>query len=117
MEMILNFSHPLSASSLQQLKSVHGFPDDLQVVDRPAQFDTQLPFAPQVDALIGDATGSEVLVLPALNFAAALMVAIWHKRFGSMPVIIRTRPVKDGLVTIFEPAEVIALNDPFDALV
>lgn len=50
------------------------------------------------------------MVLPALNYAAGVMLAEIHGRMGHFPAIVRLRPVTEGLVTEYDVAEIINLE-------
>jgi hypothetical protein len=114
---VLNFSHPLSAEQLAQIEALTGEAIE-RVVDAPAQFDHQLPFAPQVTAL-ADSVGLtpqqwQALPLlvnpPALNAIAVTLLAELHGRMGYFPAVLRLRPVAGSTPPRFELAEVINLD-------
>jgi hypothetical protein len=89
-----------------------------RVIAAPAQFDTQQPFAPQVEALLAQIplTGEEwqtaplLIVPPALNFITAVLLAELHGRMGYFPAIVRLRPMPESVPPRFEVAEVINLQ-------
>ena len=84
----------------------------------PAQFDEQLPFAAQIDALVNQVgltaeqwqTASILVVLPSLNFIAAVLLANLHGRMGYFPSVVRTRAVAGGLPRRYEVAELLDLQ-------
>jgi len=115
--LILNFSHPLTDAQRSQIETLAGQPiTDLR--SAPAQFDEQQPFAPQLDALLGqieltpEQWQSEpmLVVLPSLNFIAAALLAELHGRMGYFPPVVRTRPVAESLPRRYEVAELLDLQ-------
>ncbi|HOH21459.1 MAG TPA: CRISPR-associated protein Csx15, partial [Anaerolineaceae bacterium] len=84
----------------------------------PVQFDTTLPFAPQVEELVNHIpltprqlqTEPILVVLPALNFIAALLLADLHGRMGYFPAVLRLRPVPGSTPPAFEAAEILNLQ-------
>lgn len=117
--LILNFAHPLTPAHLEQIAQTLKVSEALRVLDFPAQFDPQQPFAQQVVAL-ADAAGltpaqwqTEPLLvnLPSLNHIAACLLAELHGRMGYFPSIIRLRPIAGSTPLQFEFAEVINLQD------
>jgi len=115
--LILNYSHPLTPDQLAQLAALTG-QSIAEVRDIPAQFDLDTPFAQHALALAEAAgltaaqwqTESLLVVLPALNFGAAALLAELHGRMGYFPPVVRLRPVKDALPPRYEVAEVINLQ-------
>lgn len=115
--LILNFSHPLTPSQLEQLAVLTGEPVQ-RVIDLPVQFDNQQPYLPQLQALMEDLPLSteELQTLPFLvnppsyNFITALLLAELHGRMGYFPPIIRIRPVEGSLPPRFEVAEILNLQ-------
>jgi hypothetical protein len=115
--LLLNFSHPLTPAQLAQLEALAGAAVE-RVIEAPAQFDTQQPFVPQVDAMLAQVplTAEEwqtmplLIVPPALNFITAVLLAELHGRMGYFPAIGRLRPVADSMPPAFEVAEVINLQ-------
>ncbi len=114
---LLNFSHPLTPAQLAQLEALTGAGVE-RVIVVPAQFDTQQPFVPQVEALLAQVplTAEEwqtmplLVVPPALNFITAVLLAELHGRMGYFPAIVRLRPVAESMPPAFEVAEVINLQ-------
>ena len=114
---LINFSHPTTAEQRTQIETLTGQPIT-RTIERPAQFDTAAPFAPQIAALIDSVelspaewqTEPLLLILPSLNFGAAVLLAELHGRCGYFPPIVRTRPVPDSLPPRFEVAEIINLQ-------
>ena len=114
---IINFSHPLTAEQVAQVEAKLGSKID-GIRDVHVQFDVEQPFVPQVVQLV-DSLGISaqqwqsdawLIVLPALNFIAAILLAELHGRSGRFPTIIRLRPVANALVSTFELAEIINLD-------
>lgn len=114
---LLNFSHPLTDAQQAQIEAVTGM-SIARLIEVPTDFDDQAPFGPQLDALLMqiDLTPAEwqgepiLIVLPSLNFIAALLLAELHGRMGYFPPIVRIRPVADTVPRRFEVAEVIDLQ-------
>jgi hypothetical protein len=119
---LLNFSHPLTAEQSAGVEALAKNPIT-RVIDAPAQFDHQQPFAPQLEALLAQVPltpaewqNESILVNPpSLNYIAAMLLAELHGRMGYFPACIRLRPVKDALPPRFEPAEVLNLQALRDA--
>jgi hypothetical protein len=114
---IINFSHPLTAEQIAQIEARLGGKID-GIRDVRVQFDVEQPFVPQVVQLV-DSLGISaqqwqsdawLIVLPALNFIAAILLAELHGRSGRFPTIIRLRPVANALVSLYELAEIINLE-------
>lgn len=114
---ILNFSHPLTEAQIEQVIHLTGeTPRAVRVIK--AQFDLSQDLSPQVVALVDslEITAEAwqqtpwLIVLPSLNFAAAVLLAELHGRIGHFPAILRLRPLQGALVTSFEVAEVINLE-------
>lgn len=82
------------------------------------QFDEQQPFGPQVAALMAQMplTAAEwqgepiLVILPSLNFIAALLLAEMHGRMGYFPPVVRTRPIANSLPRQYEAAEILDLQ-------
>ncbi len=114
---LLNFSHPITPAQRAQIKALTGQSVGRELAAMP-QFDEQQPFGPQVDALLAqiDLTPAQwqgepiLVVLPSLNFIAALLLAELHGRMGYFPAIVRLRPAADSLPPRFEVAEIINLQ-------
>ncbi len=115
--LLLNFSHPLTEDQRAQIEALTG--QTIAEVRRiPSQMDVAQPFeaqvAKQVEALGLTPeewqTRSILIVPPALNFSAAVLLAHLHGRMGYFPPIVRTRPVPDALPPRFEVAEIINLQ-------
>ncbi len=115
--LILNFTHPLTPEQVRQIETLTG-ETVAEVRQVPAQFDTEQPFAPQVIALV-EACGLSpeawqttplLIVPPALNFIAVVLLAELHGRMGYFPPVVRTRPVAGSLPPRYEVAEVLNLQ-------
>ena len=120
--LILNFTHPLTPDQVRQIETLTG-ETVAEVRQVPAQFDTEQPFAPQVVEL-ADAcnlsseewqTAPLLIVPPALNFIAVVLLAELHGRMGYFPPVVRTRPVPGSVPPRYEVAEVINLQSVRDA--
>lgn len=119
---IINFSHPLTNSQLEDIRSITS--NEIQrVVDVPVQFESQLPFVPQLKKLLQEIPISPdefqqerlLIVPPALNFITALLLAELHGRMGYFPSIIRLRLANDSLPSFYEVAEILNLNEVREA--
>lgn len=114
---ILNFSHPLASEQVDALAQVVG-QNVSSLRDIKTHFDVTTPFQGQVVALLDSLDISPndwqsqawLIVLPSLNYAAAVMLAELHGRMGHFPAIVRLRPKQGALVTEFEIAEVVNLE-------
>ena len=114
---LLNFTHPITDAQRAQIEVLTD-----QALERkieiPAQFDQGKPFQPQIQALLDQADltpadwqGQPILVvLPSLNFIAALLLAELHGRMGFFPPILRLRPAPGSLPRQFEVAEILDLQ-------
>jgi hypothetical protein len=83
-----------------------------------AEFDLAQPLAAQAAALV-DGLGLSpqewqheppLIVLPSLNFGAAVVLAELHGRCGYFPPLVRTRPVPESLPPRYEIAEIVNLQ-------
>ena len=115
--LLLNFSHPLPAEQLTRIAELTGQPVD-EVRHLPAQFDQAQPFIPQAETLIDSIalspeqwqTAPLLVVLPALNYIAAVVLAELHGRMGYFPPIVRLQPIEKALPPRYVVAEVINLQ-------
>ncbi len=114
---LLNLSHPLTAQQLEQIQALAGQPVRA-IIEARVQFDLNEPFTAQAVRLLDDLgiapqswQGEPWLVLlPSLNYIAAVVLAELHGRMGHFPAIVRLRPVPNAVVTEFEVAELINLE-------
>lgn len=114
---VVNFGHPLTDEQRAQIGERTGG-DVARVIDVPAQFDTEAPFAPQVDALLAGVglTAEQWQTLPLVinppSFApiVALLLAQMHGVMGHFPTIVRLAPVPGALPPRFAVAEIIDLQ-------
>jgi hypothetical protein len=114
---LLNFSHPLTDPQRSQIEALLGRAIDQELAAMP-QFDEQQPFGPQMNALLAqiDLTPAQwqgepiLVVLPSLNFIAALLLAELHGRMGYFPPAVRTKPVANAVPRQFEVAEILDLQ-------
>lgn len=114
---IVNFSHPLTSEQLSQLSALVG--EEISVVrEVSTQLDVRRPFGPQIIELVDrvglDATEWQtapiLIVPPALNFAAVLLLAELHGRMGYFPPCVRLRPVEGAVPPRYEVAEILDLQ-------
>jgi len=119
---LLNFSHPLTPAQTAQLEALTGQRAE-RVIEKMAGFDHAQSFAEQVRALV-DAVGLTpqewqtaplVVIPPALNFIAVIVLAELHGRMGYFPTVARLRPLPDTLPPQFEIGEVVNLKSVRDA--
>jgi transposase len=114
---LLNFSHPITDAQLAQITEHTGQPPT-RVIALTPHFDEHQPFGPQLDALMAQIDlapaqwqGEPILVvLPSLNFIAALLLAELHGRMGYFPPVVRTRPVAGAVPRRYEVAEILDLQ-------
>lgn len=119
---LLNFSHPLTASQIAQVEALTG-KTITRVIPLAVHFDNNQPFLPQLFGLMdqiplsSEDLQTEPLILnpPALNFITALVLAELHGRMGFFPPILRLRPVEGSLPPAYEVAEVLNLQNLRDA--
>jgi hypothetical protein len=119
--LLLNFTHPLPADQLARIAQLTGQPVET-VLMLPTQFDQAQPFVPQVQALIEQVpltpeewqTAPLLVVLPSLNYIAAIVLAELHGRMGYFPSVVRLRPVEDALPPRYEASEILNLQNVRD---
>ena len=113
---ILNFTHPLTASQLAAISQFFGAQLE-RVIEIKTHLDPALPFAEQARALV-EAIGlsseewqtkSLLVNLPSFSPVAALVLAELHGRMGYFPAIIRLRPF-GGAAQAYEVAEIVNLQ-------
>jgi hypothetical protein len=115
---ILNFAHPLTEAQREQLAALLSRPME-SVIEVKAHFDVMQDFVPQVVALVDglNITPEQwqrepwLVLLPSLNYAAGVLLAELHGRMGHFPAIVRLRAVPGLLVTEYEVAEIINLEN------
>ncbi len=114
---VLNFGHPLTDAQKAMLEQQTGLTvDHVFMVD--TQIDTATALAPQVSAWLDGIplsptewqTEPIVVVLPSLNYSAAVLLAEMHGRTGYFPTVVRLRPAPDSPVPRFDVAETINLQ-------
>jgi hypothetical protein len=114
---LLNFSHPLTDAQRHQIEALTNQQiHNLHEVS--TQFDEQTAFTPQLEKLMAhiDLTSAQwqsepiLVVLPSLNFIAAMLLAELHGRMGYFPPVVRTRPVAGYVPRRYEIAEILDLQ-------
>ncbi len=113
---ILNFTHPLTASQIAAISQSSGAQIE-RVIKIKTHLDPALPFAEQARALVESVglsseewqTESLLINPPSFSPVAALVLAELHGRMGYFPAIIRLRPV-GGAAQAYEVAEIINLQ-------
>lgn len=114
---LLNFSHPLTQEQRAQIEAIVGRPD-LRSISLAPHFDERQPFELQLAALLDQSelsaeqwrTEPILVVLPALNFIAAALLADLQGRMGDFPHVARTRPVAGAIPRRYEVAEIMGLQ-------
>ncbi|NPV67101.1 MAG: hypothetical protein HPY64_08150 [Anaerolineae bacterium] len=114
---LLNLSHPLTARQIEQIEALVGQPASA-IIEARVQFDLEESFVAQVIRLLDDLNIAPerwqgepwMLILPSLNYIAAILLAELHGRMGHFPAIVRLRPVPNALVTEYEVAEIVNLE-------
>ena len=115
---LLNFTHPLTDAQRAQIVALVDGPIEREIALMP-HFDEQQPFDPQLSALLDRVdlspaqwqTEPILLLLPALNFIAGLLLADLHGRMGYFPPVVRTRPVAAAVPRRYEVAEILDLQN------
>ncbi|NMB86853.1 MAG: hypothetical protein GYA17_00750 [Chloroflexi bacterium] len=113
---LVNFAHPFTNAQTRQIEALCGMKIS-QTHHHPAQFDVQLPFPPQVRALVdqvglsAESWQTEALLInpPSLSIITAILLAELHGRSGHFPAVVRLKPLP-GPVTQFDVAEIINLQ-------
>ncbi len=115
---LLNLSHPLTASQLEQIEALSGR-KITEVKNLPVHFDAAKPYPTQIVELVNgigftpQQWQNEPILLnpPSFNFIAVALLAELHGRMGYFPPCIRLRPIKDSLPPQFEVVEILNLNE------
>ena len=116
MILILNFSHPFTASQREQLILQLGIEIEVRVIQ--VQINNERSLAEQA-ALLADTTmlsSEEWQTLPLVvnppGFApvAMALLAELHGRMGHFPTLVRLRPVVDSTSMTYEVAELLNLQ-------
>jgi len=111
---VVNFSHPLTASQVTAFEAISGWTVD-RVVAVPTHCDLEQPFAEQAGELV-DAAGLTAeqwqscrlaIVPPALAAIACLVIAEIHGRTGYFVPVIRMRPRAGAVPSVFDVAEIL----------
>jgi hypothetical protein len=113
---LLNFAHPATPRQLEQIAAIAS--EMPQVRDVRVQFDLERALAPQIVSLLDELGiasaewqgGGWLILLPSLNYGAAILLAELHGRMGHFPAIVRLRPVAGAVTTEYEVAEIINLE-------
>jgi hypothetical protein len=115
--LVLNYAHPLTVKHRSQLEEMTS-EAITDVREIPTHLDIEAPFNEQIIALAegADLTPTQwqteplLVVLPALNYAAAALLAELHGRMGYFPPIVRLRPMEGKVPPRYEIAEVMDLQ-------
>jgi hypothetical protein len=119
---LLNFTHPLTPSQLQQVEALSRQKIEI-CLDIPVQFDPNQSFKAQIQTLVANLPVTprqwqvEVFLinLPSLAPISALLLADFHGRMGYFPTILRLRTVGSMVPIRFEIAELIDLQSIRDS--
>jgi hypothetical protein len=119
---VINFSHPLTTDQVVSIERLCGLHID-RVLAGSSQVDQATCLVEQVDTMLGALPMSSeewqvepiLVVLPALNHSAAVMLANLHARMGHFPAIVRISPVPATVPTRYDVIEVIDLQLVRDA--
>jgi hypothetical protein len=114
MMILLNFSTPFRSVQLAQAETLLHEPID-RVVNFLCQVDSDMEILPQFYPLMAKLPLNDaelisepvVVVLPAQNYLAVLVMAYLHGRMGYFPPVIRTRLKTLGLLPLHEAAELL----------
>lgn len=114
---LLNFSHPLTDDQVTQVEHLTGQAVE-GVIERRAHFENGDVFGPQVVTLVDECglsptqwqTSSILVMPPALNAIAVLLLAELHGRMGHFPACVRLRPIEGSVPTQYEVAEILDLQ-------
>ena len=114
---LINFSHPLTQAQQARIEELTDQRIE-QTVSVQTQFDERQPFIPQLKELMtrvqlssSEWQGKPILVvLPSLNFIAAILLAELHGRMGFFPPAVRIRPIAGSIPRQFEVAEILDLQ-------
>ncbi len=118
---LINCSHPLTDAQRAQIEALTG-QSIAREIHAPAHFDHGAPFAEQTAALVASIgltseewqTAPILLVPPALNVIALVLLAELHGRMGYFAPVVRLRPVESALPPRYEVAEVLNLQEVRD---
>lgn len=119
---VINFSHLLTPAQIAQIEAHTGQRAE-RVIEKMATFDHAQSFAEQARVLVDSIglTAQEwqstplVIIPPALNFIAVVVLAELHGRMGYFPTVARLRPIAGTTPVQFEIAEVMNLQSVRDA--
>ncbi len=120
--LLLNFTHPLAPEQIARVEQLTG-QRIARVIEVKTQIDPQADLVPQIGALVDQCalssqewqTASLLIVPPALNFVAVVLLAELHGRCGYFPAHVRTRPIAGALPPRYEIAEVLNVQAVRDA--
>jgi hypothetical protein len=116
--LIINFSHPLTSQQKADIEKLTS--ENIEEIFEipPFTFDPEISFETQFEALVCQIpVDSEILQtrpvlfnLPSLNIIAGMMIAWLHGRTGHFPAILRLKPRKDVMLTVYEVSEIVNLQ-------
>jgi len=120
--LLINFSLPLNQGQLRQAESLLRESID-QVINFPIHLDSDLPILPQFKIAMKEfplpaekvRIEPVVVILPAANYLAALILAELHAWMDYFPIILRIRMQPYSLPPRYEVAELINLQETEDS--
>lgn len=72
---IVNYSHPLNQEVIENIKIAYDVGDDVEIVNVPCQIDLDGDIKAQLDALVEQGRFADLIVPPALGWAAGYVIA------------------------------------------
>ncbi len=115
--LILNFSHPLTETQIQQIETLTQQPITA-IHHISTHLDNSQPFPPQIHTLLQQIpltpqqwqTQPILINPPAYAPVTATLLAHLHGLMGYFPAILRIRPIPDSTPLQFEIAEILNLQ-------
>lgn len=114
---IVNFSHPLTERNLEEIKTLAGS-EVIEVINAQRHLNLDKPLEQQIEGWLEELgiapeewqTQPTLFNLPALNYGAAVLLAMLHGRMGYFPPVLRLRPDTAGMVPRFVVTEILNLQ-------
>ncbi|MEI7556914.1 CRISPR-associated protein Csx15 [Candidatus Chlorohelix sp.] len=115
--LLINFSHPISASQKEQIEKVIGQEIE-SMLAVPVHLDLEKPMAAQVDVVLENLgislqslqQQSVLIILPGFSPLAAYLLTVFHGILGYFPSIAILKPDLDSVITDFKLAEILNLQ-------
>lgn len=119
---VINFFHPVTSEQVASIERLCGRHVD-NILVGASQVDQATGLVQQVQAMLDALPLSPeewqaepiLVVLPSLNYSAAIMLAEIHARTGHFPTIVRIGPVPGAVPTCYDALELIDLQHVRDA--